>query len=138
MWCKIKILSLIIYILFLVFNHLSDPYPTDDEKKTLSEQTGLSVNQVNNWFGNKRMRYKRKMLEDSKKTISPSIPPSSSSLVDTNNSPNISSNINSSSMDDSGVESNDNDNSSGSGQIQILDQTNSIHHSTENTFQNWE
>eukprot|EP01080_Neovahlkampfia_damariscottae_P009574 gene9574-1777_t len=51
------------------FNHLSDPYPTDDEKKTLSEQTGLNVNQVNNWFGNKRMRYKRKMLEDSKNTI---------------------------------------------------------------------
>lgn len=44
-----------------------DPYPSDDEKRILSQQTGLSLSQVNNWFGNKRMRYKRKMLEQNRR-----------------------------------------------------------------------
>jgi hypothetical protein len=48
------------------YNHLTDPYPNDEDKRILSTQTGLSVPQVNNWFGNKRMRYKRKMLEQDK------------------------------------------------------------------------
>jgi hypothetical protein len=43
------------------FLHLHDPYPTDEEKQILSKQTGLSLSQCNNWFGNKRMRYKRKV-----------------------------------------------------------------------------
>ncbi|KAL9649038.1 hypothetical protein ABK040_008415 [Willaertia magna] len=49
------------------FQHLHDPYPSDQEKQLLSQQTGLSLSQVNNWFGNKRMRYKRKMLEQNRK-----------------------------------------------------------------------
>jgi len=49
------------------FQHLHDPYPSDDEKRILSQQTGLSLSQVNNWFGNKRMRYKRKMLEQNRR-----------------------------------------------------------------------
>jgi hypothetical protein len=50
------------------FLHLHDPYPTDEEKQRLSEETGLSLSQCNNWFGNKRMRYKRKMLEQARRT----------------------------------------------------------------------
>lgn len=50
------------------FNHLHDPYPTDEEKKVLAQQTNLNLSQVNNWFGNKRMRYKRKMLEQNRKS----------------------------------------------------------------------
>lgn len=61
LWCKYNI------FLFLVFNHLNDPYPNDEEKKILAQQTNLTLSQINNWFGNKRMRYKRKMLEQSKK-----------------------------------------------------------------------
>lgn len=52
---------------FRFFNHLHDPYPTDEEKKVLAQQTNLNLSQVNNWFGNKRMRYKRKMLEQNRK-----------------------------------------------------------------------
>jgi len=43
------------------YSHLENPYPTDDEKNHLAIQCGLTLNQVNNWFGNKRIRYKRKM-----------------------------------------------------------------------------
>jgi len=46
---------------------LHDPYPTDEEKKQLAAATNLSLSQVNNWFGNKRMRYKRKMLEQNRR-----------------------------------------------------------------------
>ncbi|KAL6057019.1 Pre-B-cell leukemia transcription factor 2 [Balamuthia mandrillaris] len=45
------------------FSHLNDPYPSDEEKTALAAQCGLTLNQVNNWFGNKRIRYKRKCLE---------------------------------------------------------------------------
>ena len=34
-------------------------YPTIDDKYSLSYQTGLSLKQINNWFGNKRRRDKR-------------------------------------------------------------------------------
>lgn len=44
------------------FDHLHDPYPTDDDKRQLSQQTGLSIAQVNTWFGNQRMRFKRKTI----------------------------------------------------------------------------
>lgn len=45
------------------FNHINDPYPSEEEKSALATQCVLSLNQVNNWFGNKRIRYKRKCLE---------------------------------------------------------------------------
>jgi len=45
------------------FDHINDPYPSDEEKSMLAAQCVLSMNQVNNWFGNKRIRYKRKCLE---------------------------------------------------------------------------
>jgi len=46
------------------YEHIDDPYPTDEEKSLLATQCVLSLNQVNNWFGNKRIRYKRKCLEE--------------------------------------------------------------------------
>ena len=36
--------------------HLSYPYPTDDEKKTLADVAGLTISQVTCWFANKRNR----------------------------------------------------------------------------------
>lgn len=45
------------------FDHINDPYPSDEEKSMLAAQCVLSMSQVNNWFGNKRIRYKRKCLE---------------------------------------------------------------------------
>ncbi len=41
------------------YSHLSNPYPSEEEKEELARQCGISVAQVNNWFGNKRIRYKK-------------------------------------------------------------------------------
>jgi len=49
------------------FEHLNDPYPSEEEKSILAAQGGLTITQVNNWFGNKRIRYKRKCLEEEAK-----------------------------------------------------------------------
>ncbi len=46
---------------------VNDPYPSDEEKMMLASHCGLTLNQVNNWFGNKRIRYKRKCLEEEAK-----------------------------------------------------------------------
>jgi hypothetical protein len=42
------------------YEHINDPYPTDEEKNILASKCLLSINQINNWFGNKRIRNKRK------------------------------------------------------------------------------
>jgi len=49
------------------FEHLNDPYPSEEEKSVLASAGGLTITQVNNWFGNKRIRYKRKCLEEEAK-----------------------------------------------------------------------
>uniref|UniRef100_A0A7R9YBC1 Homeobox domain-containing protein n=1 Tax=Pinguiococcus pyrenoidosus TaxID=172671 RepID=A0A7R9YBC1_9STRA len=36
--------------------HWTDPYPTQDEKIALSRQAGITIDQVNNWFINARVR----------------------------------------------------------------------------------
>lgn len=35
------------------FEHLNDPYPSEEEKSMLAAHGGLTITQVNNWFGNK-------------------------------------------------------------------------------------
>jgi len=50
------------------FEHINDPYPSEEEKSHLASLAGLTLTQVNNWFGNKRIRYKRKCLEEDNKT----------------------------------------------------------------------
>jgi len=51
------------------YDHLSDPYPSEEEKTMMAATCGLTMTQINNWFGNKRIRYKRKCLEqESKRT----------------------------------------------------------------------
>ncbi|KAF2085500.1 hypothetical protein K490DRAFT_9415, partial [Saccharata proteae CBS 121410] len=37
-------------------DHKDSPYPSEDEKTALCERTGLSLNQVSNWFINARRR----------------------------------------------------------------------------------
>jgi hypothetical protein len=49
------------------YEHISDPYPSEEEKIMLAAGGGLTITQVNNWFGNKRIRYKRKCLEEERK-----------------------------------------------------------------------
>jgi len=41
------------------YAHLSNPYPSEDVKEELAKRSNITVSQVNNWFGNKRIRYKR-------------------------------------------------------------------------------
>jgi len=38
--------------------HYSNPYPSQDEKRELAELAGLTIEQVNNWFTNYRMRHR--------------------------------------------------------------------------------
>lgn len=41
------------------YAHLSNPYPSEEAKEQLAHKCGISVSQVSNWFGNKRIRYKK-------------------------------------------------------------------------------
>jgi len=41
------------------YSNLMNPYPSDEVKEELARKAGITVGQVNNWFGNKRIRYKR-------------------------------------------------------------------------------
>ncbi|XP_065647651.1 pre-B-cell leukemia transcription factor 1 isoform X2 [Hydra vulgaris] len=41
------------------YSHLSNPYPSEETKEDLARSCGISVAQVSNWFGNKRIRYKK-------------------------------------------------------------------------------
>ncbi|XP_021676415.2 uncharacterized protein LOC110661896 [Hevea brasiliensis] len=47
-----------------LFEHFLHPYPTDTDKHMLATQTGLSRNQVSNWFINARVRVWKPMVED--------------------------------------------------------------------------
>jgi len=46
-----------------LFSNFLHPYPSESEKLELSQQTGLSITQINNWFINARVRTWRPMLE---------------------------------------------------------------------------
>lgn len=45
------------------YSHLSNPYPTEEAKEELSQRCGITVSQVSNWFGNKRIRYKKNITK---------------------------------------------------------------------------
>ncbi|XP_008811362.2 BEL1-like homeodomain protein 9 [Phoenix dactylifera] len=47
-----------------LFEHFLHPYPTDADKQMLSKQTGLTRNQVSNWFINARVRLWKPMVEE--------------------------------------------------------------------------
>ncbi|CAL9192841.1 unnamed protein product [Musa hybrid cultivar] len=47
-----------------LFEHFLHPYPSDADKLLLSRQTGLSRNQVSNWFINARVRLWKPMVEE--------------------------------------------------------------------------
>ncbi|XP_063441313.1 homeobox protein PKNOX2-like isoform X1 [Mytilus trossulus] len=48
-----------------LFQHIVHPYPTEDEKRQIANQTNLTLLQVNNWFINARRRILQPMLEAS-------------------------------------------------------------------------
>lgn len=41
------------------YANLSNPYPTEEVKEELAKKCGITLSQVSNWFGNKRIRYKK-------------------------------------------------------------------------------
>ncbi|ESR48829.1 hypothetical protein CICLE_v10033544mg, partial [Citrus x clementina] len=47
-----------------LYENFLHPYPTDSDKQILAKQTGLSKNQVSNWFINARVRLWKPMVEE--------------------------------------------------------------------------
>ena len=45
------------------YSHLSNPYPSEEVKEELAKKCGITVGQVSNWFGNKRIRYKKNITK---------------------------------------------------------------------------
>ncbi|KAL3112452.1 hypothetical protein niasHT_015937 [Heterodera trifolii] len=46
-----------------LFNNITHPYPTEEQKKQLATETGLTILQVNNWFINARRRIVQPMID---------------------------------------------------------------------------
>merc|ERR1711872_805923 len=45
------------------YSPLSNPYPSEEAKEELARKCGITVSQVSNWFGNKRIRYKKNIVK---------------------------------------------------------------------------
>merc|ERR1719340_325383 len=45
------------------YSHLSNPYPSEEAKEELARKCGITVSQINNWFGNKRIQYKKNITK---------------------------------------------------------------------------
>uniref|UniRef100_A0AAY4AJC4 Homeobox domain-containing protein n=1 Tax=Denticeps clupeoides TaxID=299321 RepID=A0AAY4AJC4_9TELE len=52
-----------------LFQHLTHPYPTEEQKKQLAQDTGLTILQVNNWFINARRRIVQPMIDQSNRAV---------------------------------------------------------------------
>ncbi|XP_057315770.1 homeobox protein Meis1-like [Hydractinia symbiolongicarpus] len=48
-----------------LFQHLTHPYPSEEQKRGLANETGLTILQVNNWFINARRRIVQPMIDAS-------------------------------------------------------------------------
>ncbi|XP_069023843.1 homeobox protein Meis1a isoform X1 [Embiotoca jacksoni] len=57
-----------------LFQHLTHPYPSEEQKKQLAQDTGLTVLQVNNWFINARRRIVQPMIDQSNRAVSQAAP----------------------------------------------------------------
>ncbi|KAL7063101.1 hypothetical protein AAHC03_0175 [Spirometra sp. Aus1] len=51
-----------------LFQHLTHPYPSEEQKKQLASDTGLTILQVNNWFINARRRIVQPMIDQSNRS----------------------------------------------------------------------
>lgn len=45
------------------YSNLSNPYPSEEIKEELGRKCSITVSQVSNWFGNKRIRYKKNIVK---------------------------------------------------------------------------
>lgn len=64
--------------------HKKHPYPTEHEKQTLADETGLMVNQISNWFINARRRILQPLLESENRQVNRAESSSSSTPVGVN------------------------------------------------------
>ncbi|CAI2353549.1 unnamed protein product [Caenorhabditis sp. 36 PRJEB53466] len=46
-----------------LFQNLTHPYPSEEQKRSLAQETGLTILQVNNWFINARRRIVQPMID---------------------------------------------------------------------------
>ena len=46
--------------------NVKHPYPSEEDKQELAKKCGITVSQVCNWFGNKRIRYKKNICKEQK------------------------------------------------------------------------
>ncbi len=45
------------------YSHLANPYPSEEAKDELAKKCNITVAQISNWFGNKRIRYKKNIVK---------------------------------------------------------------------------
>ncbi|XP_046692376.1 homeobox protein Meis2b isoform X1 [Silurus meridionalis] len=57
-----------------LFQHLTHPYPSEEQKKQLAQDTGLTILQVNNWFINARRRIVQPMIDQSNRAVTQGTP----------------------------------------------------------------
>lgn len=77
-----------------LFQHLHHPYPSEEQKKQLGAETGLTILQVNNWFINARRRIVQPMIDQTNRTgpgthPHPSFYPDPASQIDSHSMPQI-------------------------------------------------
>lgn len=77
-----------------LFQHLQHPYPSEEQKKQLGAETGLTILQVNNWFINARRRIVQPMIDQTNRSgpgahPHPSFYPDPTSQIDSHNMPQI-------------------------------------------------
>lgn len=58
-----------------LFQHFSHPYPSEEQKKQLASDTGLTILQVNNWFINARRRIVQPMIDSNNRAGGGNAPP---------------------------------------------------------------
>ncbi|XP_070684091.1 pre-B-cell leukemia transcription factor 1-like [Pempheris klunzingeri] len=71
------------------YSHLANPYPSEEAKEELAKKCSITVSQVANWFGNKRIRYKKNVakLQDEANMYTRKTAASASSQASQANSP---------------------------------------------------
>ncbi|KAJ4295120.1 hypothetical protein N0V90_007130 [Kalmusia sp. IMI 367209] len=55
--------------------HIDHPYPSEEQKEMLAQQTGLTLSQISNWMANTRRRHKARPKRSSSPSIRPSTEP---------------------------------------------------------------
>ncbi|XP_045215513.2 homeobox protein Meis1-like [Mercenaria mercenaria] len=77
-----------------LFQHLQHPYPSEEQKKQLGAETGLTILQVNNWFINARRRIVQPMIDQTNRSgpgshPHPSFYPDPASQIDNHSMPQL-------------------------------------------------